>query len=112
MDDLVRREKMDLASAFPMPGYAFRAQCQACINHDALERLDQITAPTLIVAGGSDFLTPPYYSEELARNIRRSQLHVIDNGGHTHHWEMLDEFNDVTLRFMSGNMSRASSTGG
>lgn len=112
MDDLIRRERMDLASPHPMPDYAFRAQCQACIDHDALSRLDRITAPTLIVAGEKDFLTPPYYSEELAQYIKNSRLYVIRKGGHTHHWEMLDEFNDVTMKFMLEHTSAASTTEG
>ncbi len=112
LEDLVRREKIDLACTSPMPQYAFRAQCQACINHDALERLGRIIAPTLIVAGEKDFLTPPYYSEELAQRIGNSQLHVIRDAGHTHHWEKLEEFNDITLRFMRKNLSKTSSRKG
>ncbi len=59
MADLIRREQIDLANPHSMPPYAFSAQCRACIEHNALDRLEKIRAPTLIVAGEKDFLTPP-----------------------------------------------------
>jgi pimeloyl-ACP methyl ester carboxylesterase len=53
---------------------------------DAFDRLDaplDVRAPTLVVSGEVDVLTPPKYGEYLARAIAGAELLVVANEGHT-----------------------------
>ena len=49
-DAILRREARALNHPYPMPPYDFTAQCAACMEHDALDRLAGIRVPTLIAA--------------------------------------------------------------
>jgi pimeloyl-ACP methyl ester carboxylesterase len=89
------------AAADPQPQHAFRAQCDACMTHDTLARLHQITVPTLITAGDADIFTPPALAHELEARIAASELHVFSGAGHAHHWEELEAFNRVTTEWLS-----------
>lgn len=100
MDDLLRREAMAVANPFPMPAYAFQAQCDACIAHDTLGRLQHIAVPTLITVGGKDIFTPLHYAQAIHERIVGSELFVLDDCAHAHHWESLEAFNARTLAFM------------
>ena len=45
----------------------FQAQVDACLAHDTADRLAQITAPTLVVAGEFDILLPPRFGSSRRR---------------------------------------------
>lgn len=49
---------------------------------DVTDRLENITAPTLILCGQEDRMTPPSLSQSLHRCIPNSRLHIIPNAGH------------------------------
>jgi pimeloyl-ACP methyl ester carboxylesterase len=83
-----------------MPQAAFEAQCDACMTHDTLDRLDRIAAPSLITAGSADIFTPLRLSEEMRRRMPASTLRVFDGWGHCHHWEDLGAFNKATTDFL------------
>ena len=90
----------DAAYPYPMPSYAYKAQCNACLAHDTSDRLGRIQAPTLIAAGGCDLFVPMTVTEELHAGIAGSRLYVCENGGHVHEWEYLDDYNRVTPDFL------------
>jgi pimeloyl-ACP methyl ester carboxylesterase len=79
---------------------AFEAQAAACIGHDALSRLGDITVPVLITAGDRDVFTPPRFAEQLAGAIPCASLTVFPGAAHTHHWERLDEFNALVEEWL------------
>ena len=58
-----------------------RRQLEARAHHDTWDRLDQITAPTLIAAGRYDGIALPATQENLASRIRGSTLRFFE-GGH------------------------------
>jgi 3-oxoadipate enol-lactonase len=58
-----------------------REQLEARRHHDVLERLERITAPTLVAAGRFDGIAPFPNSEAIARGIPRAELRVYE-GGH------------------------------
>ena len=47
-----------------------------------MDRLGEIRAPTLVVAGRDDFIFPPEHQEELAAGIPNARLRIIDRAGH------------------------------
>ncbi|MNL78256.1 Alpha/beta hydrolase family protein [compost metagenome] len=51
------------------------------VGHDAFDDLQSITTPTLVLVGGRDFCSPPYFSAELAERIPGAELATLD-GGH------------------------------
>lgn len=55
---------------------------RACKRFDLVGRLGEIGAPTLVICGQEDHMTPPEYSKYLAENIPGARLTIIENGGH------------------------------
>ena len=57
-------------------------QLEAMLSHNALERLDRIQTPTLVLTGSEDRVMPPHSSEVLASRIKGAKLVVIEGGAH------------------------------
>ena len=74
----------------------------ADLTHDALDRVDQIHAPTLITSGEMDWQVPTRYGRDVQKRIPGSALHVFAGpySSHMAFAEMADEFNRVTLDFL------------
>jgi pimeloyl-ACP methyl ester carboxylesterase len=62
--------------------------------------LPRILAPTLIIVGSEDQLTPPKDAEVMHREIRGSRLEVIEGAGHVSNLERPQEFNRTLRNFM------------
>ncbi len=54
----------------------------ACNAFDVTRRLGQVAVPTLVICGGEDKMTPPWYSELLKRHITGSTLELVPDAGH------------------------------
>jgi pimeloyl-ACP methyl ester carboxylesterase len=54
-------------------------------REDLVDQLSTITAPTMVIVGNQDILTPRGDSEEIAERIRRSEgpIELVDSQGHT-----------------------------
>ena len=52
-----------------------------------MDRLGEIAAPTLVIAGRDDFLFPPEHQVELAAGIPGARLAIIERAGHNAHAE-------------------------
>ena len=89
------------ALAFPHPQSpeAFKAQLDAWLTHDTSGRLDRITAPTLVVAGGLDIVTPPRLGRAVAGAIPGAELVVLPDEAHQPFQERPDEFNALVDGF-------------
>ena len=87
----------------PQPPQGFDGQLDACINHDATERLGEIRVPTLVVVGRDDIFTPLAFSELLHEGIPGAELWIIPDAGHACHWEALNEFNPRTTQFFGSS---------
>ena len=66
-----------------------------------MDRLGEITAPTLIIAGRDDFIFPPQHQRELAAAIPRARLQIIDRAGHNPHAEQPAEVMQAVRDFIS-----------
>jgi pimeloyl-ACP methyl ester carboxylesterase len=58
------------------------ADYAACAAADLRGRLAGVRAPALVIAGGDDRLTPPWLSEELARELPMAQLVLVPGARH------------------------------
>jgi len=99
-DELLALEKEDMSYPYPMPKYAYKAQCNACLNHDTSARLGEITVPVLIAAGDSDLFMTLEKTMEMKNGIHGSQLYLCPGGGHVQQWEKLEAYNALTLEFL------------
>jgi len=76
-------------------GLRIHANAGACVHGfkelfsgwTVMDKLNQIQAPTLIVAGSDDFQFPPVYQKELQIGILGSRLELIADAGHNAHIE-------------------------
>jgi 3-oxoadipate enol-lactonase len=81
------------------PVHAYLAQLAVIQNHDTASRLDQISVPTLVLAGEQDILIPVSLSRRIHEAIPGSQW-ATTRGGHACVWEYPDEFNRTFLDFV------------
>jgi 3-oxoadipate enol-lactonase len=69
-----------MIASIPAEGYA--GCCEALADSDLTDRLAAITAPTLVVAGGSDPTAPPGLMRDMAGQIPTSRLEVLSPAAH------------------------------
>lgn len=81
---------------------AYAASARAFGNYNWTAELGRITAPTLILQGLADQMTPPGGSVILARGIPRSRLLMIPDAGHNLPVEMPAVFTTAVLAFLAG----------
>jgi 3-oxoadipate enol-lactonase len=82
------------------PAHGRAAQGAAARDHDTLARLPRIAAPTLVVVGAQDILTPVAAARELAEGIPGARLQVLEGGGHLALYECEAAFTDALLTFL------------
>ena len=82
---------------------AFAAQVNAILAMpDSMRNeLHTITAPTLVITGSQDTLTPLGDAEELAELITTSRLYVLRGAAHGLMAEAPNSFNDAVIRFLA-----------
>lgn len=90
------------------PAHGFAAQVRAILDVDEsmANQLAQVAAPTLVVVGNQDILTPRGDSEEIADRMPNAELVVISGAAHGLMVEHASTFNKVLLEFL-GRVNRA-----
>ena len=63
--------------------------------------LSNVIAPTLILVGSDDALTPVADSEVMHREIGGSRLRIIEGAGHVSNFEKPEEFNRALVEFLN-----------
>ena len=86
----------------PQPLDAYLAQLSSIRTHDCTDRLGEISAPTLVLAGEEDILIPVRLSRRLHDGIAGSQWRTT-KGGHACVWEHPSEFNGALLEFVNAH---------
>jgi 3-oxoadipate enol-lactonase len=71
----------------------------AFVDHDTTDRLPDITAPTLVLAGGLDPTARPQLGRAVAERIPGAQFEVMDEEGHQPFQEVPDEWNARVDKF-------------
>jgi 3-oxoadipate enol-lactonase len=87
----------------PVEPEAYDRQAQAYLRFDALDRLDGITAPTLVIVGEQDLLSPPWVAREVAGAIPGARFELITGDGSSHvvALERPDDFNQLVSNFLA-----------
>jgi len=88
--------------------HAFVSQVKAILDVDdsISDQLAYVTAPTLVLVGNQDILTPRGDSEEIAERMPNAELVVISGAAHGFMVEHATTFNRVLLEFL-GRVTRA-----
>ena len=81
----------------------FFIMAEACLEHDAFDKLGSITSPTLVVGGEKDICLGGDASREIAGVVKGSRLHMYKQWGHGL-YEEAEDFNDIVLDFLKGEM--------
>lgn len=68
-----------------------------------MDRLAEITVPTLVMAGRDDFVFPPECQRELAAGIPNARLQIIERAGHIPHDEQTAEVIQALREFISAD---------
>ncbi len=66
-----------------------------------MDRLGELSVPTLVMAGRDDFLFPPEHQVELAAGIPNARLRIIEGAGHNAHSEQPAEVMEAVRDFIS-----------
>ena len=73
---------------------------RACDAYDLSEQLDQVKAPTLILVGEEDKMTPMRFAERLREGIQDAELQVIPGAGHMAPLEQPGKTADLIREFL------------
>ena len=95
---LEEREKMAIAAFAPPEVVASRID--AIVAFDRTAELARIKTPTLVLCAKDDFITPAYFSEELAQKIPGAKLVMLPQGGHCASETVLEAFNQALASFL------------
>lgn len=85
----------------PMTAEVLARQCNACLGHDTLDRLEDLPHPTLVICGEQDRLTPPALNRRLADGIPNARMVTIPHAAHLVLFEAADHYNRVVLQFIA-----------
>ena len=83
-----------------IPRRAFLGQTGAINAHNTYDRLPQIKAPTLVIAGGSDEMVPSANSPILAQRIPGAELVMYPKARHGYFYEVAEEATAAVLDFL------------
>jgi 3-oxoadipate enol-lactonase len=100
--DVVARYRLMLASC-EAEGYA--SCCAAIRDADLRAAIGTITAPTLVMAGTHDPVTPPADAEAIRSRIRGARMALLD-AAHLANVEQADIFNDSLVEFITQHEQR------
>ncbi len=90
---------IDLILVAPTPPEGIVRQVEAILNFDACDRLPQIRAPTLILAGKKDRYIPPENAEVMAMRIPNAKLVYFENSAHELQ-EDIEKVTETVLEFL------------
>lgn len=75
---------------------------KSAVRHNLGDKIHNITAPTLLVWGRQDNITPAFVGEKFHELIPNSTLEFIEECGHAPMMEKPKQFNVILLKFLAG----------
>ncbi|MDO8970137.1 MAG: alpha/beta hydrolase, partial [Saprospiraceae bacterium] len=76
------------------------ATAKSAVRHNLGDKLHKIKAPTLLIWGKQDIVTPPFVGEKFKELISDSRLYMLDECGHAPMMEKPAEFNALLEAFL------------
>ena len=90
---------------YPTPAHGYANQAQAVMGHDTYDRLPQIKAPTMVMAGSVDKLGPVENARIMSSRIPNAELVILENMGHGFSVEAAEKTNNLILDFLKKHRS-------
>ena len=90
-----------IANSLP-EGYA--ACCDALAAYDVTEQLGEISAPTRVIAGDQDPVSPPEVAQVLVDRIPHADLVVLDDASHIANIAQPDKFEAAVLEHLEKHL--------
>jgi len=82
------------------------SRLSAVMSHDLRSHVHKIKAPTMVIGAEDDQITPPGFSEELARRIPGARLTLLPKGGHFCPMTVAEAYNQHLLDFLRAAPAR------
>lgn len=76
------------------------ATAKSAVRHNLSDKLQHIKAPTLLIWGRQDNVTPPFVGEKFQELIENARLFFLEECGHAPMMEKPKEFNDILESFL------------
>ena len=94
-----------LAPSTPEQIGAVAEQWQADLDFDSLDRLGGVAAPTLVLTGEHDIVTPPRHGRQVAERIPGARFELMTGTGASHGlmFERTEDFLRTALTFLDGS---------
>ena len=92
---------IEMIASVPPVGYA--ACCDALAAYDITSRLGEITAPTRVIAGAQDPVSPPSVAQVLVDGIPDADLVVIDDASHIANIAQPEKFDAAVLEHLENH---------
>lgn len=101
--DWMKKREAYLVPIFSNPAFldAMERLTNSAESYDARNHLNQITAPTLIVSGDEDYLTPLADQKKLHEAIKGSYHVILPGVGHASMYEVPMMFSTLVLGFIN-----------
>jgi pimeloyl-ACP methyl ester carboxylesterase len=80
---------------------AWQAQAYAGATFDSYDRVHEIAAPTLVIAGGADNVVDPRNGELLGELIPGARVEIVPERGHLLVWEDSERVAELVTEFLS-----------
>lgn len=85
---------------------AFITLFESMMNYDGLPVVERIDAPTMVIGGKQDSVTPQKHQEDLHRLIKGSEFLMVPYGSHCTQLDMPDLVNLKIERFLKNSFRR------
>jgi pimeloyl-ACP methyl ester carboxylesterase len=96
----------EVSKRYPASQSILDRQWTAITEHDACDRLPNISSPTLAITGSEDELIPAGNTRVMAQRISEAQMISINGGGHLFLIEQPEAFNEAVIGFLDGLSTR------
>jgi 3-oxoadipate enol-lactonase len=104
------RELLEFFRAHRPPPHGVAGHLWASIYHDTVSRLGRIQAPTLVMHGECDAMTPTANAELMTARIPDAELCVVPGAGHAFPLERPDESHELLMRWLGSRSPIAAGT--
>ncbi len=93
-------QEPDAVAALPSAAI-MESRMDAVLAFDCSDFIGRVSVPSLVICAEDDFLTPAYFSHELADLIPGAALKILENGGHAVSVTRPELFNEEVLAFIA-----------